>query len=304
MTVGLLRLATRSSPLARLQADLVADALHLAYPAIGIEIIATDTLGDRQIEVPLDQIAGRGIFANEIDAIVASGHADVAVHSAKDLPSTEGPEAPVICAVLPRADVRDVLVGGRLEELPPGSAIATSAPRRRVQLAAIRPDLGFLPLRGNIATRLDKIPPNGAVVVALAALERLGRADLAAETLSILDCLPQVGQGVIALRCHASAAAVHAVVGAIDDVPTHRALDAERAFLRRLGGGCDAPVGAYAIADGLFGTIRLAAMIASSDGHVILRRNLKGTDPEMVGLELAEAMLEFDGALKIVALES
>jgi hydroxymethylbilane synthase len=296
MTIATLRLATRSSPLARLQADLVAEALYQAHPDVAIEIVASDTIGDRTPDVSLSEFEGRGIFTNEIDAIVASGRADVAVHSAKDLPSSELNDALVIAAVLPRGEVRDALAGSRLDDLSPGAVIATGAPRRRVQLAAIRPDIGFTSLRGNIATRLAKIPSGGAAVIALAALERLGLADAAVEVLSVTDCLPQVGQGVIALRCDARMTAVQELLLAVDDVPTHRALDAERAFLRRFGGGCDAPVGAYATTDGPEGVIHLEAMIASGDGHVVLRRGLDGTDPDELGLALAEVMIERDGA--------
>jgi hydroxymethylbilane synthase len=304
VTPGTVRLATRSSPLARLQADLVADALRRTHPELTIEIVTADTIGDRTQDVALHEIGTRGLFTNEIDALVASGWAELAVHSAKDLPSSDEDGALVLAAVLVRGEVRDALVGGRLSELPPGAIVATGAPRRRVQLAAIRPDLGFAPLRGNIATRIEKTPVGGAAVVALAALVRLGLADRASDVLSVAECLPQVGQGVIAVRCAAARAEVRALLGAIDHAPTHRALDAERAFLRRLGGGCDAPVGAYATANGPDGTIHLEAMIASGDGHVVLRRRLDGADPDELGIALAESMLFGDGASQLVEAEA
>ena len=290
------RLATRSSPLARLQTSLVADALLASDPQLLVEVVVVDTTGDRHLEVPLEEIAGRGVFTNEVDAAVAEGRADAAVHSAKDLPSTEPAGAPRIAAVLPRGDARDALVGGRLEDLPAGAVIATGAPRRRVQLSAIRPDLGFVSLRGNIGTRLGKVPQGGAIVVALAALERLGLASQADEVLSLIDVLPQVGQGVIAVRCDPAAEGLIELFGAIDHDPTHRALDAERAFLGRLGGGCDAPVGAYATFGECTDEIKIEAMIASGDGHVVLRRRHRGNDPAQVGVELAEMMIGRDGA--------
>jgi hydroxymethylbilane synthase len=298
-----LRLATRSSPLARLQADLVAAALARAHRDLAVEIVTSDTIGDRTQEVALHEIGIRGLFTNEIDALVVAGRADFAVHSAKDLPSSADGADLVIAAVLPRGEVRDALVGSRLADLPPGGIVATGAPRRRVQLSAIRPDLGFAPLRGNIATRIDKTPTGGAAVVALAALERLCLTDRVSEILPLGACLPQVGQGVIAVRCAAGRADVVSVLAAIDHRATHRALDAERAFLRRLGGGCDAPVGAYATADGHDGVIRLEAMIASGDGHVVLRRALEGSDPVELGTALAETMLVDDGAALLVEVD-
>jgi hydroxymethylbilane synthase len=298
-----LRLATRSSPLARLQAELVVAALGRAHPELAVEVVTSDTIGDRTQQVALHEIGIRGLFTNEIDALVTSGRADLAVHSAKDLPSSEEGSDLVIAAVLPRGEVRDALVGSRLADLPPGGVIATGAPRRRVQLSALRPDLGFAPLRGNIATRIDKTPVGGAAVVALAALERLALGDRVSEVLPLEVCLPQVGQGVIAVRCAAGRADVVSLLAAIDHTATHRALDAERGFLRRLGGGCDAAVGAYATAEGSDGTIRLEAMIASGDGHVVLRRALEGTDPAELGVTLAETMLVRDGASLLVEVD-
>ncbi len=276
----------------------MARALERAHPGLSCEMVTLDTIGDRQGDVPLETIAGRGVFANEIDAAVVSGRADLAVHSAKDLPSSEPDDAPCIAAVLPRGEVRDALVGRRLDDLAPGAPVATGAPRRRAQIAALRPDLGFVPLRGNIGTRLERVPDLGAIVVALAALERLGRADRVAEVLPTSDCLPQVGQGVIALRCAVEDTATRTLLAPVDDPDTHRCLDTERAFLRRLGGGCEAPVGAYARVVGT--DLLLEAVIASGDGHVVLRRSRSGRDPDALGRDLAEEMLVGDGAATLV----
>ncbi len=289
-------LATRRSPLARLQTELVADALRAADPDLEVVTVTAEALGDRVVDIALDEIGGRGVFTSEIDAIVLDGRADVAVHSAKDLPSSEPSTALTIGAVLQRADVRDALVGSTLAELPPGGVIATGSPRRRAQIGAIRPDLGFTSLRGNIATRLDRIPPGGAIVVALAALDRLGLRSHVAQILTIAECLPQVGQGTIALRCASDDDATINLLRAIDERSAHRALDAERAFLRRLGGGCDAAVGAYAVADRDGGSIAIEGMIAAESGHVVLRRRLVGDDPDVLGSALAEEMLVSDGA--------
>jgi hydroxymethylbilane synthase len=244
--------------------------------------------------VPLAEISGRGVFTTEVDQAVLDGRADVAVHSAKDLPAAVSVPGLVLAAVPERADVRDALVGRALSELPLGGIVATGAPRRRVQLAHVRPDLVFSEVRGNIGTRLARVPDGGALVVALAALDRLELTDTAVEVLSVETMLPQVGQGAIALRCRADDDETLGMLEMIDDLEVHRAVLAERAFLACLGGGCEAPVGAYATlaADG----IHLEAMLASLDGTQVIRRRALGADPLALGTALAEEMLEIDGA--------
>ena len=294
MTARPLRLATRGSPLALGQVELVARRLAATGDHREIEVVVVETRGDRVLDVPIDALDERGVFTNEVDAVVRRGGADAAVHSAKDLPSSLPPDGLEIAAVLSRTEVRDAIVGGRLEDLPPGASVATGSPRRRVQIASIRPDLTFVGLRGNIASRLTKVPKGGALVVALVALQRLG---LAAPTqvLPISVMLPQVGQGALALRSREDDDETRHVLSALDDLPSHRAVLAERAFLARLGGGCDAPVAAYATADGADGAVRIEAMIASGDGHVVLKRRLVNDDPVMAGTSVAEQLLFDDG---------
>jgi hydroxymethylbilane synthase len=263
--------------------------------------VIVETLGDLNREVPMSELAGRGVFTTEVDRAVLEDRADVAVHSAKDLPSSGTTAGVTIAAVPERADPRDALVGRSLEDLAPGAVVATGSPRRRVQLSNIRPDLAFQELRGNIGTRLERVPPDGSVVVAAAALERLSLGSHAVEVLPVSVMLPQVGQGAIALRCREGDDRTLALLDGIDDVAAHVAVRAERAFLARLGGGCDAPVGAYAKLDES-GVIYLEAMVASLDGHIVIRRRATGVDPEKTGTELAESMLEIDVAGELFGL--
>jgi len=291
--VAALRLATRGSPLARVQAVLVAERLRARGSVV--ELVVVETRADRELEVPISSLAGRGVFVTEVELAVLEGNADAAVHSAKDLPSAAPPEGLVLAAVPERADVRDALVGRSLDELAPGAVVATGAVRRRAQLAWHRPDLAFAELRGNIATRLAKVPAGGAVVVALAALERLGLAGVAAEVLPTSVVLPQVGQGALAIRCREDDLAVRELLQAVDEPGAHRALLAERAFLARLGGGCDAPLGALATCAGPSGPVTIEGMVASADGHVAVRRRHHAADPAQAGGELAELMIALDG---------
>jgi hydroxymethylbilane synthase len=285
-----LRLATRGSPLALWQARHVAGRLDC-----DTELVVVDTSGDRRQDQPVWDIGGQGVFVKEVQAAVLEGRADAAVHSAKDLPSRPAPGLG-IAAVPERADARDVLVGRRLAELGPGAPVATGSVRRRAQLAWLRPDLTFVSLRGNIATRLGRIPPGGAVVMAAAALERLG---LAPEVIDILEphvMLPQVGQGAIAVECRVDDERIIAALEPADHAPTRDALMAERGFLARLGGGCELPVGAYATSAG-DGRLRLEAMMASLDGRTVLRSGATGRAATGAGLgaSLADELLGAGG---------
>jgi hydroxymethylbilane synthase len=254
--------------------------------------VVVSTAGDQMTEVPLDRIGGQGVFVKEVQAAVLEGRADIAVHSAKDLPALT-PAGLVLAAVPERADVRDALVGAALGDLPPGALVATGSVRRRAQLAWLRPDLTFCDLRGNMARRIERARAVGAGVVAHAALVRLGLEDEAAEVLSVADVLPQVGQGALALECAVGDERALGALAAVDDAELHRAVTAERAFLDALGGGCTLPVGALAgPAPSGDGTIELDAMLASRDGHVRLRRRDSGGDPDALGRELARQLLD------------
>lgn len=282
----MLRIATRGSALARWQADHVASLLG------GAELVIVETAGDRDQSRPLSELGGRGIFAKEVQAAVLDGRADVAVHSAKDLPSNAALQAPglVIGAVPERADARDALAGSCLADIPPGGTVATGSARRRALLADLRPDLTFADLRGNIGTRLDKASGFAAVVVAAAALDRLGLADRADEVLGVDVLVPQVGQGALAIEVRAGE---ESTVAALDHAPTRRAVDAERAWLATVGGGCDLPAGAHAVVDGA--DVHLTAVLASLDGRIVLRRSATGTDPLALGTALATGMLDDGG---------
>jgi hydroxymethylbilane synthase len=290
-----LRLATRASELALRQVDLVVATLAGGRTT---EAVSVQTSGDLRSDVPIHSIGGRGVFVKEVDEAVLRGAADASVHSAKDVPSVLG-EGLVIGAYLPRADARDALVGTPLSELAPGALVASGSVRRRAQLAWLRPDLRFTELRGNIGTRLGKVPPAGAVVVAMAALERLGVADRAAHVFSPTEMLPQVGQGAIVVCCRAEDAGVIACLREIDDVTTRAEVECERAWLRAVGGGCDAPVGAHArhLEDG---GIQLDAVIASLDGHVLVRQAMTGSDPETLGRALAADILDRCGGRAVL----
>ena len=301
MTCGVeLKIATRGSELARWQANAVRQELEgqapggqaqqrlkqevvdlgdkkpadkelgdsgeaaTAKPALGRgvsgELVIVSTAGDRDLASSLSEIGGKGVFVKEVQAAVLAGEADIAVHSAKDMPA-ETPEGLTIGAVLKRGDPRDALVGCRLADLPNGATVATGAPRRRAQLAALRPDLNFAELRGNIATRLAKAGNYDAIVVAVAALERLGfvkvdgdnlNLDTEVEGIRAIDALdtetfiPQVGQGTIAVECRSDDIATQQLLATINHSPTRICLEAERGFLKALGGDCNLPAGAYA----------------------------------------------------------
>jgi hydroxymethylbilane synthase len=257
-----LRLATRGSAQARTQSQGVADALMAAQPHRPVELVFVETLGDRtqQADVPLHTIGGQGVFVKEVQAAVLRGDADIAVHSAKDLPSTTG-DGLLLAAFCKRRDARDALIGSTLHGLPEGAPVATGSVRRRAQLHAVRPDLRFLELRGNIHTRLGKIPEGGAIVMAAAALDVLGLLDEITEYLPPESFVPSPGQGCVAVECREDDRDVIDALAAIDHAATRQVVLAERAFLAELGSGCSLPVGAHA-ADGL-----LRAFLGSADGE-------------------------------------
>jgi len=290
-----LRAATRGSRLARLQTELVAALLGAD---VDVEAVVVETEGDRHLDVPISGLAGRGVFVKEVQAAVLDGRADFAVHSAKDLTSAPV-DGLVIAAVPERADARDALVGRRLDALAPGARVGTGSVRRRAQLAWLRPDLTFAGLRGNMDTRLSKAGDFAAIVVAAAALDRLGRASEISEVLSATLLVPQVGQGALAVECRADDDATRDALAALDHGSSRQAVDAERAWLAEVGGGCDLPVGAHATVDAA-GRTRLTAMIATADGRVMLRASDDGDVPVDLGRRLARHLLDDAGGASLL----
>ena len=288
-----LRAATRGSELALRQTALVGELLGRE-----IEAVVVHTSGDRQGDMPIWEIGGQGVFVKEVQAAVLDGRADIAVHSAKDLPSAATPGL-VLAAVPERDDARDALVGSAIDDLPPGAVVATGSVRRRAQLAWIRPDLTFAGLRGSIATRLAKAARYDAIVVALAALRRLGLTDRVAEVLDPSVMLPQVSQGALAVECRPDDEATQRAVAAVDHAPSRQAVEAERAFLAEIGGSCDLPVDAYA-RHVRHGDLELSGMLSSLDGRVVLRDVTAGADPGALGRDLARHLLDDCGGQAIL----
>jgi hydroxymethylbilane synthase len=207
----------------------------------------------------------------------------------------------VLGAVPPRADARDGLVGCTLADLPAGGVVATGSARRRAQLAYLRPDLSFIEVRGNMERRVARGEDGSvsAVVVAVAAMERLGWMHRLSDVVDPMLLLPQAGQGAIAVQCCADDAATRALLSAIDDAPSHHCLLAERAVLARLGGSCTVPVGAWAIPDGPDGALTVHGLVASGDGRTLVRARRNGSDPEALGVEVAHALLVEGGGSAI-----
>ncbi|HEY5092847.1 MAG TPA: hydroxymethylbilane synthase [Acidimicrobiales bacterium] len=279
-----LRLATRRSPLALLQATYVQQ--RLTSLGVACELVHIETQGDIRRDVALDELGGQGVFAVEIQTAVLNGEADVAVHSAKDLPSTT-PHGLTLSCVPQRLDAADVLVGHSLAGLGPGATVATGSPRRRALLLERRPDLRVVGLRGNMATRFAKAGNEGvdAIVAAAAALERLGQDELVSERLGTDWFVPQVGQGSLALEVRDDDNSTLTLLSAINDSAAFTSLVAERSFLRELGAGCSVPAGAYATVDGV--TLSVSGVMLSVDGSRSVRAVVAGTDAAALGRELA-----------------
>jgi hydroxymethylbilane synthase len=274
-----LRIATRGSRLSLRQTQIFVDALRDRAPEVTAETVVIASAGDRAPDVPLERLEGIGFFAKELEAAVADGRCDVAVHSAKDLPTTLHP-ALRLGAVLSRTDPRDVLVSRGnvpLADLPFGARVATSSLRRAAQLRARRPDLIIVAIRGNVDTRLAKLDRGDAdaLCIAAAGLVRMGWEDRVSEWLEPEVMLPAPAQGALAVEARRDAAAVLDLLRLVDDPDTREAVTAERAFVGRLGTGCRAPAGALAAIDR--GRIVLEGLLASEDGRIVRRQ--RGTGP-------------------------
>ena len=270
----MIRVATRGSQQALTQTQAVAD--RLAAAGHEPEIVVVETTGDRSqgSDVPLHSIGGQGVFVKEVQQAVLDGAADIAVHSAKDLPTTPTPGL-VIGAFTERRTASDALVGRPLVDLPTGATVATGSVRRRAQLGRARPDLRFVELRGNIATRLDKIPDGGSIVMAVAALEVLGMTDRIADVLDPAEFVPAVGQGCVAVECRERDDLIVEALAAVDHPTTRHEVLVERAFLAELGSGCSLPIGAHAE------NRRLYTFLASFDNGVTVSDTIELSDGDL-----------------------
>ncbi|TMK95551.1 MAG: hydroxymethylbilane synthase [Actinobacteria bacterium] len=268
----LLRVGSRGSRLALAQAELAAERLR--RPGAQVALVPITTAGDRDRTRPFGEIGSRGVFVKEIEEALLDGRVDVAVHSAKDMTSSDT-EGLVVGAYMPREDPRDALCGAA--ELRPGMRVGTASVRRRAQLLALEPTLSVEPLRGNVDTRLRKRRERGldAVVLAACGLDRLGLSDEIGLRFDPADLLPEAGQGALALQVRSGA---EELVAAADDAETRRRVEAERACVALIGGGCLAPVAAHHDGE------TLTALVADEDGRWLERRS--GGDPAALAAEL------------------
>lgn len=272
-------IGTRGSRLALIQAQTVREILRKAFPNLTTELREITTRGDRIKARPSGETGPMGLFTREIERKLLEGEIDLAVHSLKDLP-TELPEGLTIAATPERADAHDALVcreAAGLAELPEGAVVGTGSPRRAAQLLAARPDLAIRPLRGNVDTRLAKLSRGeyDAIVVAKAALDRMGRTDAASCVLDYETCLPAPGQGALAVEARDGDLEVMQFAGVLNHTETYVATAAERELLRRLGGGCHLPMGALGECDG--GVLTLRAALFSPDGRRSVRARARGS---------------------------
>lgn len=278
--------------MARWQAEAVSSLL--ASRGISTEFLLVTTEGDRDQSRQIQDMAGQGVFVKEVQRAVLEGRADAAVHSAKDLRSL--PTAGLnLVGFLERGDPSDALIGNHLDHIPEGGVIATGSARRRVQLLNLRPDLNFVGLRGNIKTRVEIAQGDevDAVVVAMAALDRLDLTELADQIFEPDLMVPQVGQGAIAIECRDDD---HQTVESLSQIVhnlTGRCVTAERSYLAELGGGCELPVGAYAYEEE--DTLYLDTVLASVDGSTVLRTKHEGQDPILLGAQTAQELLASGG---------
>ena len=297
-------IGTRGSKLALWQAEHIAGRLRSLHPGLAVELRHIVTTGDRILDVPLARIGGKGLFTKEIETAMLDGEIDLAVHSLKDMPA-ELPPGLILAAVTSRLDPHDAFVSGKypgLAELPAGATVGTSSLRRRAQLLRFRPDLDIVSLRGNLDTRLRKLDEGqfDAIVLAAAGLRRLGWGGRITSLLSPEECLPAVGQGVLALEARQDDADVLAVVAALDDAETRACVTAERQFLAAVQGGCQVPVGVFGRFEG--GRLSLTARILSLDGSRCVEGQAAGTPEQakQLGDSLACRLLD-DGGREILA---
>ncbi|HRQ37997.1 MAG TPA: hydroxymethylbilane synthase [Chloroflexota bacterium] len=294
---------TRTSQLALWQTNYVKQKLEGAWPGLVCQIEPFVTQGDKTLDKPLPEIGGKGLFTAELEAALADGRIDIAVHSLKDLPVTDAPGL-TVGAITSRADVRDVLVARdkwTLGTLPLGATVGTSSLRRKAQLLHARPDLNIQSIRGNVDTRLQKVQTGlyDATILAAAGLTRLGMESHIAQYLPLDVMLPAPGQGALAVQCRTEDTAVLSLLAPINDADTRCCVLAERAFLDGLGSGCSLPVGAYATIKN--NEIMLTGLVAAVDGSRVIEVNGYGRDPHQLGAELAAQALA-QGAVALLRL--
>ena len=285
------------------QANYVKDRLQQLYPDLTIELVPMVTKGDVILDSPLAKIGGKGLFVKELENALLNKEADIAVHSMKDVPM-QFPEGLGLAVICQREDPRDAFVSNSYRtfaELPQGAVVGTSSLRRQCQLKALRPDLDIRSLRGNVGTRLSKLD-NGdydAIILASAGLIRLGLADRIASFIDVEQSLPAAGQGAVGIECRTDDVQVHALLAPLADAETTYCVRAERAMNNHLQGGCQVPIGGYAVLQQ--GQLYLRALVDDIDGSHIIRAEGKSAveNAEVLGVQIAEQLLA-QGADKIL----
>jgi hydroxymethylbilane synthase len=291
-----MRIGTRGSPLALWQANWARQSLSHAYPQLRISLVRIKTKGDKLLDVSLAKVGGKGLFVKEIEEDLLAGRIDLAIHSVKDVP-VQLPKDLHIQSIPEREDPGDVLISRNhltLEELPRGAKIGTSSLRRRAQLLSHRPDLTIIPLRGNVDTRLRKLKTMGldAIVLAAAGVKRMKLEERISQPLSAEVCLPAIGQGALGIETRVDDDEVNRYLNILDHEPSHVSVKAERAFLRRLGGGCQIPIAALGTVSA-GGTLVLRGLVGSLDGRKLIKGAIEGEmgRAEELGMALAEDLL-------------
>ena len=300
----ILKIATRQSPLALWQANFVKNRLEDLYPQIKVKLISMVTKGDVILDTPLAKIGGKGLFVKELENALLEKCADIAVHSMKDVPM-QFPKGLGLSVICKREDPRDAFVSNKyqsLDELPQGSIVGTSSLRRQCQLKQLRPDLDIRSLRGNVGTRLTKLD-NGdydAIILAAAGLIRLGMPNRITSFIEATQFLPAAGQGAVGIECRTDDTAVQALLAPLADPETTACVLAERAMNAHLQGGCQVPIGGYAVLEN--NHIYLRALVGALDGSKIIYAEGKNTleNAEILGVQIAEKLLA-QGADRILA---
>lgn len=299
-----LTIATRKSALALWQAEHIKARLEALHPGLHVELLPMSTRGDVILDTPLAKIGGKGLFVKELEVAMLEGRADIAVHSMKDVP-VEFPDGLELATICTREDPRDAFVSNRystLAEMPPGAVVGTCSLRRRCQVSERFPQLIIKDLRGNVQTRLRKLDEGqfDAIILAASGLKRLELHDRITSCLSPEDSLPANGQGALGIECRSDDARVKALLAPLEDFDTRACVLAERAMNRRLDGGCQVPIGAYAELQGEQLTLR--GLVGATDGSQVIRNSIQGPvgQAEKLGRELAEKLLAA-GAGEILA---